>query len=436
VEVAPQSTDKPGGTAAEERIAQLTRTLEMTKHLAAEKDLDRLFGMVIHQACSSLACEKATLFLYDEQRRELYSTHTVAPLQGLSQIRLSVEKGIVGLAARERRLVHVPDPYNHPLFHAETDRQTQFRTRNILAAPLVSWSEGKLLGVLQLLNKVNGPFLDADEQLLSVFAAHVAIALERSMLARHYLEKLKLEASLEMSRAIQAGFFPRQFPKLADYEVFGTSRPAEATGGDYFDAIPLPSGRVGLVVADVCGHGLGPSLLMASVRALLRGFVLHEPAPEALLTDLSDALYDDLTAVERHITLVYGVLDPAAHRFDHANAGHGPVVVHLPASGSEVQFLAGDEGTGCPLGFLREQYRACAPVALAPGDLLVLGSDGLIETKRGSELFGMERLTEYLRAGKGRPLPDLVNGLLEATTAFQEIGRPGDDLTLLLVRQK
>src|SRR5262249_351200 len=115
VDVAPQSTDKPAGTAAEERIAQLTRTLEMTKHLPAEKALDRLFGMVIHQACSSLACEKATLFLYDEQRRELYSTHTVAPLQGLSQIRLSVDKGIVGLAARERRLVHVPDPYSHPL---------------------------------------------------------------------------------------------------------------------------------------------------------------------------------------------------------------------------------------------------------------------------------------------------------------------------------
>jgi serine phosphatase RsbU (regulator of sigma subunit) len=435
VDAASRATDKAAGPPAEERIAQLTRTLEMTKHLAAEKDLDRLFGMVIHQACSSLACEKATLFLYDDARRELYSTHTVAPLQGLSQIRLSVEKGIVGLAARERRIVHVPDPYSHPLFHAETDRQTGFRTRNILAAPLISWSEGKLLGVLQLLNKLEGAFVEADEQLLSVFAAHVAIALERSMLARHYLEKLKLEASLEMSRVIQAGFFPREFPRLADYEVIGTSRPAEATGGDYFDVLPQPSGRVGLVVADVCGHGLGPSLLMASVRALLRGFVLRESTPEGLLTDLSSALYDDLTVAERHITLVYGVLDPVAHRFDHANAGHGPVVLHLPASGG-AHFLAGDEASGCPLGFLRERYRPCAPVALAPGDLLVLGSDGLIETKRGKELFGLERLTEFLRSRRDRPLPELLSGLLEETTAFQEIGRPGDDLTLLLVRRK
>jgi sigma-B regulation protein RsbU (phosphoserine phosphatase) len=101
-----------------------------------------------------------------------------------------------------------------------------------------------------------------------------------------------------------------------------------------------------------------------------------------------------------------------------------------------VNLLAGDEASGCPLGFLRERYRPCGPVTLEPGDLLVLGSDGLIETKRGKELFGMERLTQFLRGRRERSLPELLTGLLEETTAFQEIGRPGDDLTLLLIRRK
>jgi serine phosphatase RsbU (regulator of sigma subunit) len=417
------------------QVARLARVLDITRHLAAEHDLDRLLELIIHQAREAAGCERASLFLYDEARGELYAQHGTNP-EEISEIRLPADQGIVGLVAQTRQLIHVADPYQHPLFRPEFDRRSGFRTRNILAAPLVSWTDGKLLGVLYLLNKKNGSFTKAEGQLLDLFAAHAAIALERALLARHYREKVELLAALKVAQEIQAGFFPRRLPEVPGYELAASSRSAEVTGGDYYDVLALGPDRLGLVVADVCGHGLGPSLLMASLRALLRGLAPRTPSAEALLGDLNATMFADLVPRRRFITLVYGQLLPAVNRFDYANAGHGPVVLHVEAASGQVRSLVEDEARGPPLGLIPEPYQACTPVELAPGDLLVLGSDGLVETRRGGACFGMDRLSRLLLAGRALPLPELLARLFAETTAFQEHEKPEDDLTLLLVRRQ
>jgi sigma-B regulation protein RsbU (phosphoserine phosphatase) len=427
---------QPGvpGTNPRERISGLTSVLDVTKSLAAERDLERLLELIIQQASVTLRCERASLFLHDEQNREMY-TRKVTRLEGIQEIRLPADAGIVGLAARECRMVHIPDPYAHPLFNAEFDQRTGFRTRNILCAPLVSWGEGKLLGVLQLLNKRDGGFSDDDHQLLDAFAAHAAIAIDRAILARHYEEKMRLMVSLDVARKIQASLFPRVMPVVDGYELAAASRPADATGGDYYDAIPLKSGQVGLVMADVCGHGLGPSLLMASARAMLRGFTMCEPTPDRLLTDLGRALWNDLAPTHRFITFMYGALDPVEHCFRYANAGHGPVALHYRAATDSFHTLCEDEARGCPLGIIEEEYQSCAAVPLAPGDMLVLGTDGLIETRRDKQQFGLDRLCDFLRRHTHTPMRETIVELMDATSAFQSSGSPDDDLTLMLVRR-
>ena len=249
-------------------------------------------------------------------------------------------------------------------------------------------------------------------------------------------EQMHVRASLRVAQEIQAGFFPRVLPQPPGYEIAAVSRSADETGGDYYDVLPLQSGRYGLVIADVCGHGLGPSLLMASVRAMLRGFSLREPPPEALVSDLNNALHADLSPRHRFITLLYGALDPVAHQFHYANAGHGPVALHLQDAGNTVASLCDDAARGLPLGILKDAYEPCAAVALAPGDVLILGSDGLIETRREGEQFGMGRLTEFLLQQRDRPLSELLDALIEATADFHEHQRHEDDLTLLMVRRK
>lgn len=419
----------------QQQIAGLSRVLELTKHLAAEKQLDHLLVLIVRQACSAVRCQRASLFLYDAEHRELY-TRTMSHPDEIREIRLPCDQGLVGLVASQRRMIHIPDPYQHPLFHPEFDRLSGFRTRNILAAPLVSWNDGRLLGVLNLLNKEEGLFNELDGQLLDVFVVHAAIALERALLARHYEEKVQIEASLKVAHEIQAGFFPRRLPVVPGYELAASSRSADATGGDYYDVLTLDRNRLGLVIADVCGHGVGPSLLMASVRALLRGLANAEATPESLIGRLNQALFDDLRQSRRFITLLYGCLVPEEHRFYYANAGHGPIALHVESAPGRIRSLVDDCARGCPLGLLSpEHYQSCAPVALERGDLLVLGSDGLVETRRGGECFGMERLADRLLQGRQRPLAQLLDELFAATIAFQERDSLDDDLTLLLVRR-
>ena len=128
-----------------EQVAGLARVLEVTKHLAAEKDLDRLLDLVIDQACKTLHCERASLFLYDENRGELYSRN-VTQLEQIEEIRVPQEVGIVGLTARERRTVYVADPYRHPLFNADFDRRpasepaTSWRRRSSRGTTISCWA--------------------------------------------------------------------------------------------------------------------------------------------------------------------------------------------------------------------------------------------------------------------------------------------------------
>ena len=304
-------------------------------------------------------------------------------------------------------------------------------------APAPGWGlyvAGRMQGLSSGIGGPSGQDLLKSDLKFSEAAAGIFGALRQ--LRELQAEQMHVRASLRVAQEIQAGFFPRVLPQPPGYEIAAVSRSADETGGDYYDVLPLASGRFGLVIADVCGHGLGPSLLMASVRAMLRGFAQREPAAETLVGDLNCALHEDLSPRHRFITLLYGALDPAAHRFHYANAGHGPVALHLQGDRNNVISLCDDAARGLPLGILKEGYGPCAPVALERGDLLVLGSDGLIETRRGGEQFGMARLTEFLLRGKGRPLAELLDALIEETAAFHEHQRHEDDLTLLMVRRK
>ncbi len=248
-------------------------------------------------------------------------------------------------------------------------------------------------------------------------------------------EQVKRNASLALAHEIQAGLFPRTLPALEGYELAAGSRSADATGGDYYDVLTLASGKLGLVVADVCGHGLGPSLLMASLRATLRGLAVYEPPPDVLVSDVGQALYADLSPQFRFITLLYGALCPTQHRFCFANAGHGPVVLHFQSATDQFRSLADDDKGGAPLGISRERYQSGDPVALLPGDILILGSDGIVEAGHDKERFGMERLMQLIRQLKAKPLQELHDEIMEAAMSFAEGARPDDDLTLLLVRR-
>jgi serine phosphatase RsbU (regulator of sigma subunit) len=190
---------------------------------------------------------------------------------------------------------------------------------------------------------------------------------------------------------------------------------------------------MGLVIADVSGHGLGPSLLMASVRAALRALILEHSAPEALLELLARALVTDLQN-GRFITMMLAAIDPFNHVLEFANAGHAPAICYQARDQAFVML----EATGFPLGVVDEpSYDRSPPVAVEQGDLVVLCTDGIVEAMDSSnQHFGIERLQGIIREHADRPVSEIVHSIGRAVEAHYVGDSPPDDLTVLAARRQ
>lgn len=413
------------------RLAGLMKLVEITRRLAAETELEPILRIIVEGACEAVECERASIFLYDAQRDELYSR--VALDLEVREIRTPLDKGINGWVARHRRLLNVPNPAVDPRWNPAVDLQTGFQTRSILAAPLISPHQERLLGTLELLNKVTGNAFDrADENLLQAFAAHAAVSLERVELLELARKNQALAADLETARRVQARFLPQRLPSLPGYEMAAWWLPALGVGGDYYDVIPMRDGRMALAVADVSGHGLGPSLIMASARAMLHVLLRTQSDPAGVLHLLNQTILPDLGG--RFITFMLVALDPVAHQLAYANAGHGPAL-HLQRATGQVRALG---ATGLPIGILSGvSPEPTQTVPIAPGDLFVLATDGVIEQRNArQEMFGRERLQRLLQDNQSLPAPDLLRVLQRAVQEFFTAEFPDDDVTILVVERK
>lgn len=412
------------------RLAGMMRLIEVTPRLAASIDLTEILQAVADEARLALGCDRASLYQYDAASRELF-TRVVTELE-ISEIRHGVERGISGYVARNLETASVPDPANDARWNSSVDCATGYHTQNILAAPLTSPNDGQLLGVLELINKLDGPFDRFDEELALAFCQHAAVALDRARLIDALRKRDEVEASLNVARDVQRSFMPRELPSIDHYEIASWWYPNEAIGGDYCDVVRLRDGRHLLVMADVSGHGLGPSLLMASVRAALRALILKQHRTDVLLSSLARALSHDLQD-GRFITMVLAALDNRHHAVEFANAGHGPAL-HFHKQTGHFSVLA---ATGVPLGVIDDPQYVIGPnTAIQVGDLLILCTDGIVEAMdEKDEQFGRERLERLVRKHATAPVTEIVASIAEAVTAHYVGESPPDDLTILALRR-
>jgi phosphoserine phosphatase len=402
----------------------LEAILGVTSRLAAPFDLATMLAEVVDAAKQVLKADRGSVWLYDAPRDELVLTIGT----GLDAVRIPAGTGIVGACARTRRPINVPDCYADPRFDRGMDRATGYRTRCMLTLPLVDHRDD-LVGVMQVLNKAGGAFDAADEPLATALAAQCAVALQRVRMTEALLEGERMRQELEMAREVQMSALPAAMPSLPGYDVFGLSRPAEQTGGDTFDLMPIERGLV-VVLGDATGHGIAPALSVTQMQAMLRmAFRLGADLPTAF-RHVNDQLAATL-ADDRFITAFIGVLDPVAHRLEFHSAGQGPILHVHAASGECTAYRP----TSFPLGAMTlGALRPSVVVALAPGDVVLLISDGLFEYENAAgESYGDARVAALARDGAGRPMAELAARILDDVAAFANGTPQRDDVTLVLV---
>ncbi len=271
-------------------------------------------------------------------------------------------------------------------------------------------------------------FNEEDGDFAMTLGRQAAAAIEAVRLHRMRVEKQRQDREMQIAREIQQSLFPSVRPSLPGYELSALSHPCYQVGGDHYDFIPLPDGRVALTIADVSGKGAPASILMASVHASLRALA-GTLTPAALMSRVNLFLYES-TQANKYVTLFYGELDPASRRFSYVNAGHIPPY-HVAADGSVSRL-----GEGGPvLGLLEDATFDTGSIVLAPGESVTMVTDGVTEaaTPDGDE-FGDERVEAVLHACAERTADDALHSLADAATAWAGAAGCSDDLTILMLK--
>jgi phosphoserine phosphatase len=277
--------------------------LAVARKLATPFDLETMLGQVVTAARQVLRAERASVWLYEAATDELVMRSSGE----LGAVRVPASAGLVGTCARTRQLINVPDCYTDPRFDPTLDHQTGYHTRCILTLPLVGHQDA-LVGVMQVLNKSSGTFLEEDEALATVLAAQCAVALERVRLTEALVEGERMRKELEMARVVQRATLPARMPSVPGYDVHGAFDPAALTGGDTFDLALLDQGLM-VVLADATGHGMGPALSVSQMQAMLRMAFRLGGGLEASFTEVNNLLAEALPG-DHFITAFVGVLDP------------------------------------------------------------------------------------------------------------------------------
>jgi sigma-B regulation protein RsbU (phosphoserine phosphatase) len=306
-----------------------------------------------------------------------------------------------------------------------------------LLLPLLS--KENLLGIISLGEKRSeAPYSRTDIRLLKSVASQTALALSHadltSAMAVEIGRREKLNREIEIAREVQERLFPQRLPEIAGLDYFGRCRTALGVGGDYYDFLALPDGKLGVALGDVSGKGIAAALTMASLQASLRADAMRAGNDIAgLITRVNAMLYDASTE-DRYATLFYAQYDPATHRLSYVNAGHcPPILLRNAAKNGAVERL--DQAGGTVVGLIAECAYEQAEVFLRPGDLLVIYTDGFSEAMSPDLTeWGEKSLIESIAACNGLPAREVIVRIMRAADAFASGAPQSDDMTLVILR--
>ncbi|MCJ7459135.1 MAG: SpoIIE family protein phosphatase [candidate division Zixibacteria bacterium] len=397
--------------------------LDMDRLISSSLDLDEVLGLILDSLKRLVKYDAAAIFLIDREKQEVGEIKTRGFDPAIEpDLRLKMGQGLVGWVAQHKETVIVPD----------VDKDSRYikarhETKSEILAPIMT--DRRIIGVFNLeSNQVNA--YDSDDlNLLTAFASHCAVAIERTRLHKEIIVKKKLEEELLIARNIQQSFLPAEDPNLAGFDISGINIPSEQVGGDYYDFIPIVENQIGIAIGDVSGKGIPAALIMASFRASLKAEIRNNYAIRTICFKVNNLLYESLER-ENYVTAVYGVLDIKNRIFTFSNAGHNPPV--LRKKEGKIRHLT--EG-GLALGVIQNSEYKERVLNLKPGDIILFYTDGVTEAKNESdEEFGTKRLEKILSENPGLKAKELQDKIYQEVKDFTG-NKPGeDDLTMILIK--
>lgn len=392
----------------------LTRALDLNQVL--DKTLDSLFR-IFSQA------DEGFIMLRDQEKNKLVVKATKTRRKNGNAVddQVHVSMTIVRKALDTSEGILSANVLDDSRFRA-SESLSSLRIRSMICAPMLSKELGPL-GVIQITTSdASTQLRHEDLDLLISVALQVGLAVENAYLYHQTLRQRDLERDLEFATQVQLGFLPKSRPKLPGYAFSDYYEPAQRVGGDYFDYVPLPDGRMAMALADVAGKGVPAALLMARLYSSVRYHLLSHSDLSAAMTGLNSEISVSGLG-HRFITCVLMVINPETNQLTVVNAGHLPPL-RRDTKGHVSPIGAAE--SGLPLGILPDQKFQETVYDLAPGESWLVFTDGVTEAMRSpKEIYGNTRLMDFLASGPSKT-DELVKAVVDDIESFVE-GRPQSD---------
>lgn len=411
-----------------------TALLQVSASLENTSDLDEILDRVVSLTTLLAGVDRCAILLFEEDTGEFVpaQAHGIARERLPEFLALRFGLGQMPLLdeIRERR---EPVSAERASDGASVSLQMmqEFGFSSLLGLPLLA--RGEVIGAM-LVDRKDLPRGLSERQIsvLTGIANQVSVAIENTRLYQESLERERMARELQLARDIQISFLPKECPHVPGWQIHADWRSAREVGGDFYDFIWLDTKRLGLVIADVSDKGVPAALFMALSRTVMRASATDARSPVEALMRANELLTAD-TSSGMFVTLFYGILDITTGHLKYARAGHNPPL-HFDRTRDRVRPL---DGKGIVLGIIEEVSFEERTVTLGAGDVLVLYTDGVTEAINSEEEeYGVERLTEVIRAHGESSAVEIIEGIDQGVARFSSGVPQFDDLTLVVVKRE
>lgn len=424
-DIATSKLAAPASLREENRILQVLN--RVGEALVAHKPVPELLEDILDVIAANLPMDQCVIMLRNEASGALETRAARIQRAWREKGEIRVSRSVVAMAFERHRSVLLD------VAKTDFDPSASMIEQDIRSALCVPIGDGEdVIGVLYAdRHKAADAFEDADLRLLTLLANTAGIKIQQARQVAALIEAQKAKGELRIAADIQRDFLPRSLPSCEGYGMAGRAIPCLEVGGDYFDCFCFAGRRLGLTVADVSGKGVGASLLMASLRAWLRAELGHGTDLAALAAKLNDFVHESSDA-RTFISFLYAELDRETGALRYVNAGHNPGLI-LDRDGAVRELGA----TGLCLGMLAGRAYEVGTAELRPGEVLILYTDGITESRDAEEReFGVEGLVAAVAGEREHEAPAILEGIYRRLAEFAGRVEPFDDRTLVVVKRK
>jgi len=413
------------------RLKSAVEELKILNELAIAASLalevDQMLDIIVEKAIQAVKAEQGSILLVTEKQETPLKTLIRQADRASRMMTYKVGWEITGWVLKNGRPLLIEDLSTDERF--PTTAQLTDNIKSVLCVPILF--KAKIIGLLTLTNKKGVElFTDNDLRLLTIIAAQSGQLIRNSQLQSEALEKKRLAQELEMARKIQLRLLPEKVPQIPGLEIATYFKPADEVSGDYYDFFELPDDKLGVVVADVSGHGMKSALVMTMVKGALYAISQRFESSTSVFAQMNTVAAKTLPH-EMFVTSMFLVFDLKKGLLRYVNAGHNPLI-HYDATLQKPEMV---ELAGVAFGLTTQTVYQEGRLSLTSGDIVLLYTDGITEACNDKEeMFGFDRLMESVKENAARGAQQIIEDIKMRLRNFSAGTKQNDDIAVIVLR--